>query len=55
VIDGSLEPRHADLRRVSSAGGLLPGGLRRIARGAGELVVQLRPGRGRQGRLVLPD
>jgi uncharacterized circularly permuted ATP-grasp superfamily protein len=42
LIDGRFEPRHVDLRPFAFCGeqvGLLPGGLTRVAFGAGELVV----------------
>jgi uncharacterized circularly permuted ATP-grasp superfamily protein len=43
VIDGRLEPRHVDLRPFAFCTGneveLIPGGLTRVAFGAGELVV----------------
>ena len=55
VIDGRLEPRHVDLRPFVIGGRVLPGGLSRFARDAGDLVVNCAQGGGGKDVWVLPD
>ena len=39
ACDGRLEPRHVDLRAFAIGDEIVPGGLTRVALGAGELIV----------------
>jgi carboxylate-amine ligase len=55
VVDGSLEPRHVDLRPFVIGGRVLPGGLSRYAQAAGELVVNAAQGGGGKDVWVLED
>ncbi len=55
VIDGRLQPRHVDLRPFVVGGRVLPGGLSRFAKGAGELVVNCAQGGGGKDVWVLAD
>jgi uncharacterized circularly permuted ATP-grasp superfamily protein len=58
VIDGSLEPRHVDLRAFVTFDGeraeAMPGGLSRVAFAEGELVVNSSQGGGAKDTWVLP-
>jgi uncharacterized circularly permuted ATP-grasp superfamily protein len=58
VIDGSLEPRHVDLRAFVTFDGeraaTIPGGLSRVAFDEGELVVNSSRGGGAKDTWVLP-
>ena len=59
VIDGSLEPRHVDLRAFVTFDGeraaAVPGGLSRVAFDEGELVVNSSRGGGAKDTWVLPS
>ena len=59
VIDGSLEPRHVDLRAFVTFDGeratAIPGGLSRVAFDEGELVVNSSRGGGAKDTWVLPS
>ena len=59
VIDGSLEPRHVDLRAFVTFDGerasAVPGGLSRVAFGEGDLVVNSSQGGGAKDTWVLPS
>ncbi|HEX8206147.1 MAG TPA: circularly permuted type 2 ATP-grasp protein [Solirubrobacteraceae bacterium] len=59
VIDGSLEPRHVDLRAFVTFDGeraeAMPGGLSRVAFDEGELVVNSSQGGGAKDTWVLPS
>ena len=57
VIDGRLEPRHIDLRPFAYSGArvdVLPGGLTRVAFGAGALVVNSSQNGGGKDTWVMP-
>jgi len=57
VVDGTLAPRHVDLRAFVTYDGeraeTLPGGLSRVAFGAGDLVVNSSQGGGAKDTWVL--
>jgi uncharacterized circularly permuted ATP-grasp superfamily protein len=59
VVGGRLEPRHVDLRPFVFLGEggnprVLPGGLTRMARDAGALVVNASQGGGTKDTWILP-
>ncbi len=57
VVDGRLEPRHVDLRPFAYSGArvaVLPGGLTRVAFGAGALVVNSSQNGGGKDTWVMP-
>jgi len=58
VIDGRLEPRHVDLRPFAYSGArvaVLPGGLTRVAFGAGAMVVNSSQNGGGKDTWVMPS
>lgn len=59
LVDEQVSPRHVDLRPFAVSGGqgvwVLPGGLTRVALGAGELVVNSSRGGGSKDTWVLND